>query len=338
MKRKFLKILLIVIFIFTGCSKNGKDNIVSKLDKKIKDMDSYDISGVLSITNNNDTYNYDVRVSYKKDDNYRVSLVNKSNGHEQIILKSDGEVYVITPALNKSFKFQSSWPSNNSQIYILDSIMKDINSDPDKEINEVDSSYVISTKVNYPNNTELVKQKIYTDKDANINKIEVLNADGVASMIMVFDKINDNPKFDDDFFELKSIISNIDSNNDKKEGESDNKVSTIDDVIYPLYIPSGTVLTEEEKVSKEDGERVILTFDGEKPFLLVEETSSVSDEFSIIPIFGEPEFLTDTVGAITDNSLSWSSGGIDYYLVSDVMGRLELIEIANSISAIPIMK
>ena len=29
---------------------------------------------------------------------------------------------------------------------------------------------------------------------------------------------------------------------------------------------------------------------------------------------------------------------IDYYLVSDVMGKTELIEIANSVSAIPIMK
>ena len=116
MKKIFFKILLISILLFTGCSNSGKNNIVDKLNKKIKNMDSYDISGVLSITNNNDTYNYDVRASYKKDNNYRVSLVNKSNGHEQIILKSDGEVYVITPALNKSFKFQSSWPDNNSQI------------------------------------------------------------------------------------------------------------------------------------------------------------------------------------------------------------------------------
>ena len=58
----------------------------------------------------------------------------------------------------------------------------------------------------------------------------------------------------------------------------------------------------------------------------------------MVPIFGEPSFLNDSVGAVTDNSLSWTSGGIDYYLVSDVMGKTELIEIANSISAIPIMK
>lgn len=332
MKKKFLIIFLTIVFILTGCGKNSDTDIVKKIEKKIKAMDSYQISGVLSITNNEDTYNYDVKASFKKNDNYRVSLINKSNGHEQIILKSNNEVYVITPALNKSFKFQSSWPDNNSQIYILSSILNDISKDTERKIDEVDSSYIISTKVNYPNNIGLVSQKIYVDKDANINRIEVLNDSGIVEMIMNFERIDDNPTFDDNFFELNSIISNIEVPSD------DETTSTIDDIIYPLYIPTGTVLIDQEKVAKTNGERVILTFDGEKPFLLVEETSKVESEFSITPIFGEPSFLNDTVGAITDNSVSWSSNGVDYYLVSDVMGKTELIEIANSISVIPIMK
>lgn len=334
MRKKFLIILCSAIFFLTGCGKDSKTDIVDKLDKKISNMDAYQVTGVLSITNNEDTYNYDVKASYKKEDNYRVSLVNKSNSHEQIILKSNNEVYVITPALNKSFKFQSSWPDNNSQIYILSSILNDIKKDNEKTIDEVDSNYIITTSVNYPNNIGLVKQKVYLDSEANITKIEVLNDSGIVEMVMVFDKIDDNPTFSSDFFELNSIISDIETETPSEEETS----STIEDIIYPLYIPAGTVLIDQEKVSKDNGERIILTFDGEKPFLLVEETSSVEDEFSIVPIFGEPHFLNDTLGAITDNSVSWSSNGIDYYLVSDVMGKTELIEIANSISTIPIMK
>ena len=215
----------------------------------------------------------------------------------------------------------------------MSSILNDINSDDEKIIDEVDSGYVITTRVNYPNNIGLVKQKVYVDKDANILKVEVLNDSSIVEMVMKFDKIDDNPTFDDNYFELNSIISDIETPDTTEE-----ETSAIDDIIYPLYIPSGTVLVDQETIPKEDGERIILTFDGEKPFLLVEETSSIEDEFSIVPIFGEPQFLNDTLGAITDNSVSWSSNGIDYYLVSDVMGKTELIEIANSISTIPIMK
>ena len=220
---------------------------------------------------------------------------------------------------------------NNSQIYIFSSILNDIDNDTEKTVVEIDDGFIINTKVNYPNNIDLVSQKIYVDKDANINKIEVLNDSGVVEMIMNFNNIDSDPKYDSDYFNLDSIISNIDVK------ESDETLS-IDNIIYPLYIPSGTVLSNEEKVKKDNGERIILTFDGEKPFLLVEETVRPDKDFSVVPIFGEPTFLNDTVGAITDNSVNWISGGIEYYLVSDVMARTELIEIANSISAIPIMK
>lgn len=220
---------------------------------------------------------------------------------------------------------------NNSQIYIFSSILNDINNDNEKKVIENDNGFIISTKVNYPNNVGLVSQKIYVDDNADISKIEVLSDSGVVEMVMNFNSIDKNPKFDKKFFDLDSIISDIDVE------ESDETLS-IDNVIYPLYIPSGTVLSNEEKVKKDNGERIILTFDGEKPFLLVEETIKADKDFSIVPIFGEPTFLNDTVGAITDNSVSWISGGIEYYLVSNVMARTELIEIANSISAIPIMK
>ena len=219
---------------------------------------------------------------------------------------------------------------NNSQIYILESLLNDINTDSEKTITESDDGFIIDTKVNYPNNIGLVRQKIFLDKDANIKKVEVLNDSRVVEMTMEFNRLDDNPVFDSNYFKLESIISNIEV--------EDNESGSINDVIYPLYIPTGTVLSNEEKVSKENGERIILTFDGEKPFLLVEETSTIERDFSIVPIFGEPSFLNDTIGAITDNSLSWSSGGIDYYIVSDAIGKNELIEIANSISSIPIMK
>lgn len=330
--RKKILILLIVSILFVGCFKKSKNDIVDDFDKKVNGLSSYKISGILSISNNEDTYNYDVESSFKEKDNYRVSIINKSNEHEQIILKSKEEVYVITPALNKSFKFQSNWPLNNSQIYILSSILNDINNDTKRKVTETKDGYIIETKVNYPNNIDLVKQKIYLDKDANILKIEVINDTGIIEMTMKFNKIEENPKFNKDYFDLDSIVSDIDVK------ENDEKTASIDNIIYPLYIPSGTVLTHEEKVSKDNGERVILTFDGEKPFLLVEETVSVDKDFSIVPIFGEPYFLNDTVGAVTDNSLNWTSGGIEYYLVSDVMGKNELLEIANSISVIPIMK
>lgn len=94
------KILIISIFIccllFTGCTKNTEKDIVSKIEKNVKEAKGYNLVGVLEIINNEDTYTYDVNVSYKQNDNFRVSLKNQTNNHEQIILKNADGVYVMT--------------------------------------------------------------------------------------------------------------------------------------------------------------------------------------------------------------------------------------------------
>ena len=98
------------------------------------------------------------------------------------------------------------------------------------------------------------------------------------------------------------------------------------------------VKVEENQVNKNNGKRIIMNYDGEKSFLLVEETEDVFNEFTIIPTYGEPCLLMDTFGVASDNSLSWNSGGVDFYLVSDVMDKDEMVEIAQSITGIVSMK
>ena len=114
--------------------------------------------------------------------------------------------------------------------------------------------------------------------------------------------------------------------------------SSINDIVYPMHLPNNTYLTNQEKVSTETGERLILTFSGDSNFILVEETSKMEEESMIIPVNGEFDFLTDVIGVIDTHSLSWHSNGIDYYLASNVIETSELIDIARSISILPVSK
>ena len=333
--KKYLFLFLLVLCIFiVGCGKNNDKSIKDDLIKKINNLKSYQLSGKLEVVNNDDVFNYDVVANYKDKDYYRVSLKNLANNHEQIILRNDDGVYVVTPSLNKSFKFQSDWPYNNSQAYLLKNIIKDIESDIDASEVKNEDIYTITSKVNFPNNPRLVKQKVTVDKDLMIKKVEILDKDGISLMSFTVSNINYKPMFDESYFQINSII-NSETNSDKEKSET---TSTIDDIIYPLYIPTGTVLTNEEKVNKTDGERVILTFGGEKPFTLVEETIAPLSEFTVVPTYGDPYLLIDTVGALSNNSINWVSNGIEYYIVSDVMNQSELIEVARSVNTVSVLK
>ncbi len=337
MKNKFIKVTSLLIplgfiLLVTGCGKYSEKDLLKDLDKKITKTDAYHLKGNLEITNNDDVYNYKVEVSYKKKDKYKVSLKNTANNHEQIILRNDEGVYILNPSLNKSFKFQSDWPYNNSQIYLLESVLNDIKNDKNRTFKKTDKGYNYVTTVNYPNNKKLIKQKIQINKNLKFKKIDVLNEDNIPQLTMEFTKVDYNPTFNKNYFDLNEIMKSAEVKEDVKT------TSSLDETIYPLVLPNGTKLTNEEKVQKESGERIIMTFEGDKSFLLVEETSTKEDEFTVIPTLGEPYQLMDTYGVMTDDSLTWSSNGIDYYIVSDVMNQDELIEVASSISAIPTMK
>lgn len=320
MKKRLLIIVIFSLFL-VGCGRNNEKNVTSKIIKNFDNSSGYMLKGELEITNNDDIYNYDVDVSYEKKRNfYRVTFVNKSNDFKQIILKNGDGVFLYTPSLNKNFKFSNDWPYNNSQVYLFESVINDIKKDNSRTFKYKDDKYQYITKANYPNNSKITKQKIIFDKDYKLKMIVVYDNEDKPLMNLTVDNIKLSPKFNKDIFKLKKLSNKKDTR----------KTMNIDDVIYPLYIPSGTKLVDEKKVKKDNGQRVIMTYDGEKNFVLVEETLDVLNELTTIPSSGKPYQLLDTFGIMTNNSLSWMSGNLEYYLVSDVMSQEELIEIAQS--------
>ena len=332
MKKKITFLILLCCSLLVGCGKVTEKDVTSQLSKKIEKRNGYNLSGKMEIINNEDTYEYEVNVSYKKGDYFKVHLKNMANNHEQIILRNKDGVYVVTPSLNKSFKFQSEWPYNNSQVYLLQSILNDIKDDEDKKFQEKGKYYVITSKVNYPNNRKLSKQVVYIDKNYNIKEVQVLDDNNNLQIKMLFDKIDMKSTFKDNYFDLnENINTNVDTSELKE-------VTKIEDIIYPMYLPLNTYLTSKDIVTKDDGERLILTFEGDSPFVLIEETVKMEDSHVIVPTYGEPELLVDTVASISDNSVNWVSNGIEYYVISDVTSTSELLQVARSISTIPVSK
>jgi outer membrane lipoprotein-sorting protein len=96
MKKLILWGLIITLLLLTGCGKYDDKDIVKDLVKKIENSKGYYIEGKMEIINNEDIYKYDVKVSYQEPELFRVSLRNKANEHEQIIIKNEEGVYVKT--------------------------------------------------------------------------------------------------------------------------------------------------------------------------------------------------------------------------------------------------
>ena len=171
--KKAIIILLIVTLTITGCGKKNPKNIINDFSNKVNNTKSYSLKGNMEIYADEETFTYSIEADFMKDNYYKVTMVNQTNNHEQVLLRNTDAVYVITPSLNKSFKFQSEWPDNSSQSYLLKSITTDLKNDQNSSLEEVDNNYVIKSSVNYPNNPELKYQKVTLDKEGNLKKKKI---------------------------------------------------------------------------------------------------------------------------------------------------------------------
>ena len=182
-------------------------------------------------------------------------------------------------------------------------------------------------------------------------------------MRLVVIDIDYKATFDDDYFDASKYQTDIDnennsqettneksntnnnesnrSNNETSNNTSENSklnsgASKIEEIVYPMYVPVDTYLSGQDVVQTSNGERVILTFTGESPFTVVQETLQNTNSTSYV--YGDPYLILDTVGAITDYSVSWISNGIEYSIMSDTMDIDELLTVAQSISVAAISK
>lgn len=335
------KIIFIVLglFLLTGCGGVDKDKLINNFVDSVDESKSYYLKGDMEIYNGEDTFSYKMDVYYMDDDYFKVEMVNNVNNNEQIILRDKEAVYVVTPSLNKSYKFTSEWPYNSSQAYILSTLVKDIKNDDSITFEEVDGEYVLKAKVNYPNNSELTYQKLYFDSKMNLKAVDVFDKDDILAISVKFNKINYKAKLKEEDFNIDSIVDKKvnaeveeESNVSKVEEDETVETATLEDVIYPLYVPADTYLKEKEMINTENGERAILTFNGAKNFVLIEETTVANQEYETIPVFGDPLLINDTIGVMSSNSLSWSDNNVNYYLASNDMSSAEILTVANSLN------
>jgi hypothetical protein len=103
-------------------------------------------------------------------------------------------------------------------------------------------------------------------------------------------------------------------------------------VKYPQMEIAGVNLVDEKEMKTEDGKRVVLTYDGEKSFTLVQEKATVMPTSSTVTsVKGEPVDLGFTIGALSDNTISWTYQGVDYMIASNDLSPEEMSMLARSV-------
>ena len=328
-------ILALLILLLAACGEKSQEDVISKLEENKEEMTGYKAKAEMSMNTGQEEQKFNIEIWYKQDDFYRVSLENSMDEKEsQVILKNEDGVFVLTPALDKSFKFQTEWPENSSQPYLYQSLINDVLKDTEAVFESNENHYLFKTKTNYQSNNNLPSQEVYFDKDTYTPvMVNVLDKDQNALVGVKFSSFEINPTFNEDDFSMEKNMTNGDTADEETTAQVEEDSETKEDltVLYPLYT-AGAEIAEKKEVELENGSRVILTFEGDKNFTLVEERNHTAPTLSSPQeVRGEILNLGNTIAALSENTIQWNHNGTDFTLASEELTREEMIEVAQSV-------
>lgn len=328
--------MLLSVLVLAACGGNSQEDVLKDLNDKWNDVKGYELDASMEIKTGTEPRVYDVNVWHTEPDFYRVKVTQQGEDVTQMIIRNKEGVFVVTPSLRKTYKFQSEWPKQNSQAYLIGALAEDLLADEKVKMEENDKSYIFTAATRNNHKSIMPTQKIVVDKKTMLpTSVSVLNEAQEEQMVITFKNIDLGMQHKESEYAVEKFSDEEETASGNTEEETTSASAEVANTEFQTYYPTidWATLADEEKVAEEGSERVILTFDGEKSFTLVQQPI-VYDETSTLPVYapGDPADLGFTIGAITDNSISWERDGMSFFIASNNLTKDEMIAVASSLT------
>lgn len=322
--------MLLSVLVLAACGEDSPEKVLKDLNNKWNDVKGYELDATMEIKTGNEPRVYDVNVWHTEPDFYRVKVTQQGEDVTQMIIRNEEGVFVVTPSLRKTYKFQSEWPKQNSQAYLIGALAEDLLADDKVVMEEDEKNYIFTAATRNNHKSIMPTQKIIVDKKTMLpTSVSVLNEAEEEQMLISFKNIDLGMQHK----ESEYAVEKFSDDKDGKDTASADTEPTVFETHYPNLDWNNTKLIDEKTVSEDGIDRVILTFEGDKSFTLVQQPI-VYEEDATLPVFapGDPADLGFTIGAITDNSISWERDGVSFFIASENLTKDEMMEVAASVT------
>lgn len=319
MRKNVLLFLLFFVASLASCNKQTKtEDAYSDFVNSITEAKSYVLEAEMEVKKDEGSNLFNVEVTYKSPSYYRVNYQNQSSNSRQILLKNNEGVYVLSPELNKEFKFDSTWPLNSSHIYILNKVVDDLSNDEGRTVECSDEYYVFTSTINHKVKHDLVKQSVYVNKNSKkLEKICYQSADADV-MVLTVKSLEFDKTLPSDTFNIDAIMKSETSA--MGEGSSIIVSSINFDNIFDVTCSSETY-----------DDITVMSYKGDKNYSIIfqqlEDTPSASAR-----IYDDFVMLDDTIAFISASSLTFYYSNYEFKIVSSTLTLEEMLDVANSLT------
>lgn len=217
-------VAVLFVAILSACGSKNPDSVVKDLSKVADKLDSYQGSGRMTLYTGQQPLTYNVEVWYQKPNYYRIALTSQDRDITQIVLRNDQGVYVLTPQLKKSYRFQSDWPDNQGQVYLYQTLLSSISVDNSRKFTTDKDAYVFDVMASNYNNGSFARQKIWLAKnDYSPRKVQVTDTNANLMVEVNFTNFEFGKKFDKSSFDMQQNMAGAPGSDSSGSNNPDNR-------------------------------------------------------------------------------------------------------------------
>jgi outer membrane lipoprotein-sorting protein len=333
MRRLTWLVAFVMLFstILVGCGEKSVDDVVEDLQSVIDDLGSYKGVATMVLQTGQTPQEYNVEVLYKAPHYYRIALTHTERDITQIVLRNDDGVFVLTPHLNKSFRFQSDWPDKQGQVYLYQSLVQSVLDDQNRVFQKEEKSYVFDVLANYQNKS-LARQRVWFNSDLIPEKVQVMDSNEAVVVEVTFDSFEREVSVDADAFDMQRNMTGWEINSlPTMTNQNDINLKGNFGIIQPTYMPANVKLESIKEVKAGEENAVVFRYTGDYNYTLQEVRPKAQ---SVSAGYGEVVDLGFTVGVMTGmdkRTLTWTHEGVEYRLSSGDLPTSEMIQVAQSV-------
>lgn len=329
-KKIIAGVLALLVLVLAGVKIfSSKSNVPTQINELRENLSSYHMEANMEMMMHEDKRTFLVTVDYKKEnenDLFKISLYDKNINQEQIMIRNNDGVYVLTPSLNQVYTFKGDYPLNSQKPYLFHSMLSAL--DGDYDIEKVSDGYLLSFVPKYENSPNWVKQDVKLSSDFKPIWVNIYDSNNSVVCAINFVKVEFNASLNQDDF-------NVELNMEKAK-ENTSNVSRNESEL-PFIVVDNIISSElsQQTSATIDGKTVyILSYTGSQSFTIIQSLLEENEETSYLAVNGTLLNCDQGLAIYNNSYLTYFYNGVKYEIYSSSLSVNEMIDIVSSLDVI----
>ncbi|MFB5190838.1 LolA family protein [Alicyclobacillus fastidiosus] len=309
--------------VVVGCGVPTGKSVNQKIQTQAQQLDStnYQSDATMTVQMDNNTQTYSVQVSYESPTTYKITLGNQDKQVHQVIVHNDNGMFIVSPSLQKVFRFNGDWAKNQGQIYLYDQLLKQITTTKNVKMTKGNGEYIFNVPVTPASDTISTQQVVLDSKTLEPKTVKLLDKDGKPAVTLTFKSFNTNVKFKQADFDPQSMVSS----------QTKTTMTSDDEQAFGYVEPKTLFGTKLTSLMQPSETSAVMKFGGDHHYLLQEwrptPGQQADPEGQLVDMYGVPAMYTDGNNV---SSLTWLNNGVEYAITSNDLNQDQLEQIAMS--------